>query len=84
VSARARRLLLAQPFVLKTRQPWADKEVEPVELTEEQKTYMEQVRDGWVGGGRVSRRLHCPLCTASMPCMLAGRPLGVPAGCRLV
>lgn len=33
-----------QPFALKTRQPWADKETAAVELTEEQKTYMEQVK----------------------------------------
>lgn len=32
-----------QPFMLRARQPWMDKEVAPAVLNEEQKTYLEQV-----------------------------------------
>ncbi len=33
----------SEPWALATRQPWADKEVAPAVLNEEQKAYLEQV-----------------------------------------
>lgn len=56
-------LLCLQPFALRSRQPWADKAVEAVALTEEQAEYMAQVggcagaaRDG-VGPGWAAGRV---------------------------
>lgn len=37
---------IRQPFSLRSRQPWAEKEAMAVELTEEQKEHMEKV-GGW-------------------------------------
>ena len=42
-----------QPFSLRARQPWAEKQAEVVVLTDEQKEFMDQVWRGGGGGGVV-------------------------------